>query len=83
MPHSIDLDGRGLVYVADRVNSRVQVFDRQGHFKAQWISRVAANAPASQPESLANWRSQVSSVAYNAHLDAFVVVEGADVVVRR
>ncbi len=36
LPHSIALDSRGRVYVADRNNSRVQVFDQEGNFLDQW-----------------------------------------------
>lgn len=35
-PHGIAADGRGRVYVADRENARVQIFDEQGRFLAQW-----------------------------------------------
>jgi DNA-binding beta-propeller fold protein YncE len=35
-PHSIALDSTGRVFVADRVNSRVQVFDPNGKFIAEW-----------------------------------------------
>jgi len=36
LPHSIALDSRGRVYVADRNNARIQVFDAEGKFLAQW-----------------------------------------------
>ena len=36
LPHAIDVDDAGRVYVADRANARVQVFDRRGNFLAQW-----------------------------------------------
>ena len=36
-PHDIAIGGsRGYVYVADRLNSRVQVFDQEGTFVAAW-----------------------------------------------
>jgi hypothetical protein len=34
--HSIATDDRGRVYVADRENHRVQVFDHQGNYLSQW-----------------------------------------------
>src|SRR3989442_636765 len=37
-PHGISLDADGRVYVADRANARVQVFDGNGKFLAQWKS---------------------------------------------
>lgn len=35
-PHSIALDSRGRVFVADRVNNRVQIFNQQGKSLATW-----------------------------------------------
>jgi peptidylamidoglycolate lyase len=35
-PHSIALDSRGRVYVADRNNARIQIFDSRGKFLAEW-----------------------------------------------
>jgi DNA-binding beta-propeller fold protein YncE len=34
--HNICCDDAGLVYIADRENHRVQVFDGEGRFQAQW-----------------------------------------------
>ena len=36
LPHNIWCDGNGWVYVADRENHRVQVFDADGRFETQW-----------------------------------------------
>jgi DNA-binding beta-propeller fold protein YncE len=35
IPHNIATDAEGLVYVADRENHRVQVFDEKGHYQYQ------------------------------------------------
>ena len=35
-PHSIVLDSKGRVYVADRNNVRIQVFDSKGKFLTEW-----------------------------------------------
>ncbi len=35
LPHNIATDGEGVVYVADRENHRVQVFDAEGRYLAQ------------------------------------------------
>ena len=37
-PHGVAVDGEGRVYIADRGNSRVQVFDAGGGFLAEWKS---------------------------------------------
>ncbi len=36
LPHAIYLDAKGQIYVGDRENDRVQVFDAKGKFVAQW-----------------------------------------------
>jgi DNA-binding beta-propeller fold protein YncE len=36
IPHNICCDGDGWVYVADRENHRIQVFDGNGRFETQW-----------------------------------------------
>jgi DNA-binding beta-propeller fold protein YncE len=36
LPHGICLDAQGHVYVADRSNSRLQIFDGNGKFIAEW-----------------------------------------------
>jgi DNA-binding beta-propeller fold protein YncE len=36
LPHALRIDDRGRVYVGDRENNRIQVFDADGKFLAQW-----------------------------------------------
>jgi DNA-binding beta-propeller fold protein YncE len=36
LPHSIVLDSKGRLYVAERNNSRIQVFEQSGAFVAEW-----------------------------------------------
>jgi len=76
VPHSIVIDKRGDVYVADRENARVQVFDAAGTYKSQWSSRVAS-APQRYPYS-----KHVSSISYHPALDVFAVSEGDAVQLR-
>ena len=38
LPHNIATDRDGYVYVADRENHRVQVFDSNGRFETQWVN---------------------------------------------
>ena len=40
LPHSIVVDSRGRLYVADRNNARIQVFDQNGTFLAQWANII-------------------------------------------
>ncbi|HTE27722.1 peptidyl-alpha-hydroxyglycine alpha-amidating lyase family protein [Flavitalea sp.] len=39
IPHAIDLDESGNVYIADRENSRIQVFDAAGKYINQWKNK--------------------------------------------
>jgi hypothetical protein len=36
LPHSIQVDASGIIYVADRENGRIQRFDRDGKFLGEW-----------------------------------------------
>lgn len=36
LPHFVDVDGHGTVYVCDRENSRVQVFSNDGEYITEW-----------------------------------------------
>jgi peptidylamidoglycolate lyase len=39
LPHWVALDASGNVYVADRENQRIQVFDSAGHYLSQWAGK--------------------------------------------
>ncbi len=43
VPHAITLDKKGNVYVADRENSRIQVFDSSGNFLKQYADKNFGN----------------------------------------
>ncbi|MCU1325055.1 MAG: hypothetical protein JWN34_425 [Bryobacterales bacterium] len=38
VPHSIAVDRKGNIYVADRANNRIQIFDSSGKFQRQWTN---------------------------------------------
>jgi hypothetical protein len=50
-PHSIAVDGQGNVYVGDRGNRRLQVFDNDGNFKAAYTNVGAPWAVCVSPGS--------------------------------
>lgn len=63
-PHNIGIDRQNNVYVADRNNRRIQVFDRDGTFKrfihlnAAYDKRrhpVLGNVPANAPDEIQPW----------------------------
>src|SRR5207248_5177783 len=35
-PHRLAMDSQGRIFGADRVNSRIQIFDQDGKFIAEW-----------------------------------------------
>lgn len=39
VPHNIALDSQGRVYIADRGNARLQIFDEGGQFIAEWKNK--------------------------------------------
>src|SRR5262249_18426030 len=63
-PHNIAIDRQNTVYVADRGNRRIQVFDRDGNFQrfihltAPYDKKrhpVLGNLPANAPDETAPW----------------------------
>ncbi|HEY7664012.1 MAG TPA: peptidyl-alpha-hydroxyglycine alpha-amidating lyase family protein [Xanthobacteraceae bacterium] len=36
-PHSLAMDSRGRLFVADRQNNRIQIFDQEGNYRHQWF----------------------------------------------
>lgn len=38
LPHSIQIDANGVIYVADRENGRIQRFDQSGKFLGEWTT---------------------------------------------
>jgi len=41
-PHALGLDSRGRLFVGDRLNQRIQVFDQNGRFMAVWPAIMAS-----------------------------------------
>ena len=53
LPHNVCCDPSGWVYVADRENHRIQVFDGEGRYETQWnsVHRPCALFLATAPET--------------------------------
>lgn len=62
IPHAITLDSEGKVYVADRENKRVQVFDSRGRFLDQWTDPSFG---------------RICSITYSKEKNQFVAVDDA------
>jgi DNA-binding beta-propeller fold protein YncE len=41
-PHTLAMDSRGRLFVGDRINQRIQVFDQNGRFMAVWPAIMAS-----------------------------------------
>ena len=54
-PHSIALDSTGRVFVADRVNSRIQIFDPDGKLLAEWKQSAGRAACSSTRTTSSTW----------------------------
>jgi DNA-binding beta-propeller fold protein YncE len=51
IPHNICCDADGWVYVADRENHRVQVFDGNGKYESQWVNMHRPSGLYMEPRS--------------------------------
>jgi peptidylamidoglycolate lyase len=54
VPHSLALDAQGRVYVADRGNARIQIFDETGQFVEEWKDSSLGRPWAVRVESTGN-----------------------------
>ena len=57
LPHFIGVDRHGMVYVCDRENSRVQIFDADGNYVTEW---AGLNNPA---DIFLDWKNDVAYLA--------------------
>jgi DNA-binding beta-propeller fold protein YncE len=37
IPHALAMDSRGRLFLADRGNNRIQIFDQEGNYLDQWF----------------------------------------------
>ena len=76
IPHGIDLDEKGNVYVADRENNRIQEFDANGKFLMEW-----KNVEAQQLYSVAFDRKNQQLLGIDYLTIGTVVIKGSDIIV--
>ncbi|MBC7888042.1 MAG: hypothetical protein H7Z13_09130 [Ferruginibacter sp.] len=75
IPHAIDLDEKGNVYVADRENSRVQAFDTEGNFLKEWKNKSFGKIYSI---TISKIKQQLVAVDYSAN---YLRPKGSDVMV--
>ena len=51
VPHTLALDSRGRLFVGDRQNNRIQIFDQEGTFVAQWFQFGRPSGIAIDPKT--------------------------------
>jgi DNA-binding beta-propeller fold protein YncE len=75
IPHAIDLDSMGNVYVADRENNRVQEFDANGKFIREWKDKSLSKLYS---VTIFQKNQQMFAVDYLVVLD--VVIKGSNII---
>jgi hypothetical protein len=67
-PHSLAFDSRGRLFVGDRVNERIQVFDQNGRFLAEWTGIMASGMDITEDDVIyvADYQLRLGIVIANA-----------------
>ena len=68
-PHTLALDSRGRLFVGDRVNQRIQVFDQDGNFLDVWPDIMASGIHITEDDLVfvADYQLENGIVIANAH----------------
>ena len=74
IPHGIDLDTDGNVYVADRENNRIQKFDANGNFIALWQNEITDQLYS---VTIDNMKNHLFGIDYMTVNDT--IVKGSDI----
>ena len=74
IPHAIDLDSYGNVYVADRENNRIQKFDGNGKFLKEWKNNKAVQLYALTVDKKNN---NVFAIDYSTIF--YIFIKGSDI----
>jgi DNA-binding beta-propeller fold protein YncE len=67
--HAVAVDSRGLVYVSDRENNRVQIFDAQGTYLREWTHLGSTMSMVITPDDqlwMLNHRDNIQIMTYDA-----------------
>ena len=63
IPHNVEMDETGLLYVADRENSRIQIFNQSGALVNVWSA-----GPLPTPTGERPWLNHLSAITYSRAL---------------
>lgn len=75
IPHGIDLDKYGNVYVADRENNRIQKFDSEGNFISLWQNKTTDQLYS---VTINHVNDQLYGIDYLTHFFG-TVIKGSDI----
>jgi len=75
IPHMIDIDAKGNVYVADRENSRIQKFSADGSFLKEWRSTEAVQLYSLTVDKKTNGLFAVDLLTVNDS-----IIKGSDII---
>ena len=67
-PHCLAFDSRGRLFVGDRVNERIQVFDQNGRYLAEWTGIMASGMDITEDDVIyvADYQLRLGIVIANA-----------------
>jgi sugar lactone lactonase YvrE len=68
LPHGIAVDRSSRVYVADRENSRVQIFDAEGRFQTEWTDVARPTEVFVGPNAAGDDLVYISEIGYRCGL---------------
>jgi len=77
-PHSIAVDSKGLVYVSDRENNRIQIFDAAGKFLRQWTHLGATQNIFITPQDeiwIITHRNNIENLTYDTLAGRIMKIE--------
>jgi DNA-binding beta-propeller fold protein YncE len=78
IPHSVAVDSHGIVYVSDRENNRIQIFDPNGKFLRQWTHLGATQNIFITPRDemwIVTHRDNIENITYDTLAGRIMLVQ--------
>jgi len=76
--HDVAVDDNDLIYVADKLNFRVQVFSKDGRFLSQWSDLE----PTPHLSFFKYWHKHLSAITFDARLSILWTIQSGSLVAR-